>query len=166
MENVNNQIDAVDEMSGKYLSFYVDNELYCIELSYISIIKQMLPITTVPDLPHYIKGIINLRDEIIIPIVDMRARLNKMPEDYNERTCIIVIMVQGLMLGLIVDTVSEVVQFEPKNIIAPPSARSGFSNKFIKNLGKLNDTLYLILDCDKLFSSDDFSLFDGLSENI
>ncbi len=150
------------EMKGKFLSFYIDGELYCIDLPYISEIKQILPFATVPDLPDYVKGVLNLRDEIMVPIIDMRLRFHKFERDYDERTCIIVISVSNILLGLVVDSVSEVVTFEEKNIIPPPSAKSGFSNKFIKALGKADGKIYLIVDSMKLFSDDEFAAFGDM----
>ncbi len=164
LSTINKQAEQVtDEMKSKYLSFIIDDEKYCLALTYINIIKQIMPITTAPDMPHYVKGVINLREEIIVPIIDMRIRFNKMEAEYNERTCIIIVNVQDLLVGLIVDTVSEVVTFEDKNIIPPPSARSGFTNKYIKSLGKFDDKLYLIIDIEKMFSDDDFGILGDLS---
>lgn len=141
-----------DTQKDKYLIFTEGNEYYGIEIKTVTEIIGIQPITEVPELPEYIRGIINLRGKII-PVMDVRVRFNKPFQDYNDRTCIIVIEIQDISIGLIVDSVSEVAVIPDSEIVPPPEVNKG-SNKFIKGIGKIGNEVKLILDCDQLFSDE------------
>lgn len=143
-----------DTQRGKYLTFLLGNEAYAIEIKYVTEIIGIQPITQVPELPEYIKGIINLRGEII-PVMDVRLRFKKKAIDYNDRTCIIVINVQNVSMGLIVDNVSEVLSISDENVVPPPEVRNGGENRYIKAIGKVKNDVKLILDCEKLIRDKD-----------
>ncbi len=142
-----------DTQKDKYLTFSVGNEFYGIEIKYVTEIIGIQSVTEVPELPEYIKGIINLRGKII-PVMDVRLRFHKQPREYNDRTCIIVIDFDEISIGLIVDSVSEVLSIAEKDIVLPPDLGSG-SSKYIKCMGKVNDDVKLILDCQKLLCEED-----------
>ncbi|MDU2064963.1 MAG: chemotaxis protein CheW, partial [Sporomusaceae bacterium] len=118
-------------------------------------------ITEVPELPDYLKGIINLRGKII-PVMDVRLRFKKEPCAYHDRTCIIVIDIQGVSIGLIVDHVSEVAEIAVDQIVAPPTTKTGFHNRYIKGIGKSGNGVKLLLDCDKLLNNDEISALQEL----
>ncbi len=143
------EIDTIDESKDQFLTFGVANEIYGIEIDYIKEIIKVCNITKVPHNTDYLKGIINLRGDII-PVVDVRTRFLKEEKAYDELTCIIVIEFQGDTLGLIVDEVKEVMFIYEKNITPPPSAKHNFSNKFIKKIGKTNNGVKLIIDLNNL----------------
>lgn len=145
---------AEDTLKGRYLTFSVGNESYGIEVRHITEIVGIQAITEMPELPYYIKGIINLRGKII-PVMDVRLRFGKEPKDYNDRTCIIVIDIGDLTFGLIVDAVSEVITIPEEDIIVPPKLGS---NRYIKNIGKVGDDVKLLLDCEKLLSADEIKI--------
>jgi len=113
------------------------------------------PITTVPELPDYVKGIINLRGRVI-PVIDIRLRFRKAPKAYNDRTCIIVIEIKGTPVGLITDTVSEVVAIPEQNIVDPPQI-SMIKNKYVGKIGKVDNEVKLLLDCEQLLGIDEFT---------
>ena len=140
-----------NNFSEKYLTFQLDNETYGIELENVVEIIGMQPITKLPGLPDYVRGIINLRGKII-PVMDVRLRFNKNLVDYNERTCVIVININDLSTGLIVDNVSEVISIPKTEIIAPQGVVKE-NNRFIKGLGKVGDDVKLLLDCEKLLNN-------------
>ena len=130
-----------DTQKDKYLIFKIEEESYGIDIKYVTEIIGIQGITPVPELPDYIKGIINLRG-IIIPVMDMRKRF-KMPEqEYNDRTCIIVVDVEDISIGLIVDTVSEVITIEEENIVNPP-ATTKLGTRYIKGIGKVGNEVRL-----------------------
>lgn len=151
MEEMNMQFEEStdDSMHGKYLTFAVGEEVYGIEISYVTEIIGVQAITEVPELPNYIKGIINLRGKII-PVLDVRLRFNQEPQIYDDRTCTIVIDNNTLIVGVIVDTVLEVLSIEDELIAPPPVARSRFSSEYIKGIAKTPTGVKLLLDCDKL----------------
>ena len=112
-------------------------------------------ITSVPQLPEYIQGIINLRGKVI-PVMDIRLRFGKPFREYNDRTCIIVIDIDGMSIGLIVDSVSEVLAIPGDNIVPPPEFKSNTSsNRFIKAIGRMENEVKLLLDCEKLLTDHD-----------
>lgn len=151
-----NEIDDENEdtQKGKFLTFAVGNENYGIEIKNVTEIIGIQEITGIPELPIYVKGIINLRGKII-PVMDVRLKFKKEAIPYNDRTCIIVIEIMELSIGLIVDNVAEVLNIEDENIDVPPDVKTGFSNRYISGIGKVGNSVKLILDCDKLLSQDE-----------
>ncbi|PKM95369.1 MAG: chemotaxis protein CheW [Firmicutes bacterium HGW-Firmicutes-1] len=142
-----------DTQKGKFLTFSLGNESYGIEILYVTEIVGIQPITEVPELPKYIKGIINLRGKII-PVMDVRVRFNKPPMDYNDRTCIVVVDILEISIGLIVDTVAEVLSIPEQEIVPPPDINKG-GKKYIKGIGKTGSEVTLILDCEKLIDEEE-----------
>jgi purine-binding chemotaxis protein CheW len=150
-----------DTQKNKYLIFQLEKESYGIEIKYVTEIIGIQKITEIPELPGYIKGIINLRGKII-PVMDVRLKFGKEYTEYNDRTSIIVIEIRDTLVGLIVDVVSEVLSIEDNNIVDPPSSKTGFNNKYIKNIGKVEGEVKLILDCNRLLSNVDLDSFDNI----
>jgi purine-binding chemotaxis protein CheW len=143
-----------DTQKDKYLTFSIGNVSYGIEIQYVTEIIGIQAITEVPEMPDYVKGIINLRGKII-PVMDVRLRFKKEMADYNDRTCIIVISMNDLLTGLIVDKVSEVTAILPQDIEEPPQMNQGLNNRYIKNIGKTGNEIKLLLDCGNLFTEEE-----------
>jgi purine-binding chemotaxis protein CheW len=141
-----------DTLKGKYLIFSMGNELYGMEIRYITEIIGIQPITEVPEMPEYVKGITNLRGKII-PVMDARLRFKKEVREYDDRTCIIVIDTDDISIGLIVDSVSEVIAMRDEDIAPPPEINKG-GHKYIKGIGKAGDSVKLLLDCHKLLADE------------
>lgn len=139
-----------DTQKGRFLTFQISKELYGIEIKCVIEIIGIQPITEVPELPEYIKGIINLRGKII-PVMDIRLRFKKESLGYNDRTCVIVIDIEGVLIGLIVDQVSEVMTIPEEDIVVPPDMKSG-SSRYVKGIGKKENEVILLLDCSKLLN--------------
>ena len=140
-----------DTQKDKYLIFSIGDESYGISIQYVIEIIGIEEITQVPELPIYVKGIINLRGKII-PVMDVRLRFKKEEKEYDDRTCIIVIEIDGISFGLIVDNVKEVASIDETNIAPPPniSCAEDFSNGFIEAIGKVENDIWLFIDCRKL----------------
>lgn len=151
-----------DTQKGRFLTFSLGKESYGIEIKHVTEIIGMQFITELPELPAYVKGIINLRGKII-PVMDVSLRFKKEPKAYNDRTCVIVIDIKGLAIGLIVDSVSEVLTILEQDIVEPPQMNKGFNNRYIKNIGKVGHEVKLLLDCEKLLSEDEL---EDLSQAI
>lgn len=143
-----------DTQKGRFLTFSLDAEVYGIEIRYVTEIIGIQAITEIPELPDYVKGIINLRGKII-PVMDVRLRFKKEPRAYNDRTCVIVIDIQEISIGLIVDSVAEVITIPEENMVEPPQMSKGISNRYIKKIGKMGNDVKLLLDCEKLLSEDE-----------
>ncbi len=143
------EVYDIAKQGGGILTFYIEDQIYGIEIPYITDIIEIQPITFVPKVPSYIEGIINLRGKVI-PVINVRDRFGKPKIDYDERTCIIVVENEDSAVGLIIDRVCEVINVTPEQITPPPDYKSVNSNRFIKNIVKNGDDVKLILDCQKL----------------
>ncbi len=150
-----------DTQKGKYLTFIIGKESYGIGIEFVTEIIGILPITVIPELPDYIRGIINLRGEII-PVMDIRLRFKKELKEYNERTCIVVIDIMDKSVGLIVDSVAEVITIPEEDIVPPPSLNEGFANRYIKGIGKVGNEVKLLLECERLLSKDEVELLETI----
>jgi len=153
-----------DTQKGKFLTFVLDKEVYAIEIKFVIEIIGIQPITEIPELPAYIKGIINLRGKII-PVMVVRIRFKKKPVDYNDRTCVIVIDDENISLGLIVDNVSEVLSIPDENLVPPPEMNRGSENRYIKAIGKVENGVKLILDCEKLVNDKEVEAISHTQNN-
>lgn len=142
----------------KLLTFSLGGEGYGISILKVKEIIGMLDITQVPRTPDFIKGVINLRGKII-PVMDLRIKFGMEEKPYNERTCIIVIEVniQGndRLLGVVVDTVSEVINITSDEIEPPPQYSSKLDHNLIAGMGKVKDRVIIILDIDEVVFCDD-----------
>lgn len=151
-----------DTQKDKYLTFALGNEEYGIEIKHVTEIVGIQAITEIPELPGYVKGIINLRGKII-PVIDVRLRFRKQAKEYNDRTCTIVIEVKDISVGLIVDTVAEVMSISQENVVPPPQLSSSYQQKYIKGIGKVGSNVKLVLDCDKLLSDDEVESLSSIA---
>lgn len=147
-----------DEMEGeadKFLLFDLGEEAYGIQISHIIQIVEMQPITRIPDMPEYVKGIINIRGQII-PTIDLRSRFHLSEKEADKKTCIVIIALESNSMGLIVDTVSEVKSIPQDDISAAPQVKNlAVNEKYIMGLAKVDDEVKILLDINKLFSEQD-----------
>ncbi len=137
-----------EAQANRFLTFSIGNESYGVGIEYVSEIIGMKPIFEVPGLPESIRGVINLRSKII-PIMDVQQELKKSLCAYHDRTCIIILTVQDLLVGLIIDSVSDVVSIPVEQIVDPPQFIHGDMD-YIKGIGRIGNDLKLILDCHKM----------------
>ena len=142
-----------ESLNEMYLTFILDNDEYGININYVTEIIGIQAITYVPDLPVFVKGIINLRGQII-PVIDVRLRFHKDAVAYNDRTCVIVLQFNDLLIGFIVDSVAACVTIPDESMIHPPAAHKNYHQKYISGIGRLSDKIVLILDCEKLINED------------
>jgi purine-binding chemotaxis protein CheW len=138
-----------DSQPTLYLGFVIDSEHFAIDISNIKEIIGVEPIAFVPQTERYIKGILNLRGEIV-PVIDVRLRFMKPEKEYTDETCIVVVLYQDYILGLIVDSILGVYPIAQDMIAAPPSANSNYYNQFVKNIGRCDDGIKLLLDLERL----------------
>lgn len=161
MEELMKSDEEFDDMlQDRFLTFAIDKEVFGISISFVSEIIGMQKINEIPEVPNYVKGIINLRGQII-SVIDMRLKFKKQSAPYDDRTCIIVVDFNGIAAGLIVDNVSDVINIPKSEISNPPEYRTGFQNKYISGIGKLKDSVVLILDCDKIFKLEDLEIISA-----
>ena len=147
---MNNNEEILDsKIDDLYMVFVINNQKYALSSKYITEIIEILPITKVPFLPEYMKGIINLRSTII-PVMDARMRFGMEPIEYSERTCIIIIENEANKIGLIVDAVNEVLTIPPKQIMESTKEKNDLKDSFVNGISQINNDIQLILDCDSL----------------
>lgn len=153
-----------DTQKDKYMTFKLANEYYGIGINFVNEIIGLQKLTEIPEVADYIKGLMNLRGKII-PVIDVRLRLKKPPIPYTDRTCIIVVDVKSIIIGLVVDTIAEVVTIDDNNVVLPNGIGNGtISNKYIYGIGKVGDEVKLLLDCDKLINDDEINIFAELEQ--
>lgn len=148
--------DDDDNYDEKYLSFRLDNEDYGMNIVNIIEIIGLQKITPIPEVPHYIKGVINLRGKII-PVMDVRLRFGLDMKSYHDRTSIIVVNVSDILVGMVVDEVSEVVDIPEADIDPAPNLTSKAGNRFVQGIGKVNDSVKILLDPQKILHQDDLT---------
>jgi purine-binding chemotaxis protein CheW len=146
---------------GKYLTFSIAGEEHGIGILKIREIIGMLPITSVPETPAFVKGVINLRGKVI-PVIDLRLRFG-MPEiGYTERTCIIVVEIRGaaavLPVGIVVDSVSEVLNIKAEEIEGPPDFGGRLKTDYILGMAKVGRGVKLLLDIDRVLCAEELTL--------
>lgn len=148
-ERIDNNETLENRIDDLYMVFIIDNKKYALSSKYILEIIEMMPMSKVPFLPNYMKGIINLRSTII-PVMDARLRFCIEPIEYNERTCIIIIEKDGEKVGLIVDAVNEVITILPEQNMKMNSDKKEYKQNFIEGISEINNEIQLILNCDSL----------------
>lgn len=154
------QDDALDTEKGKYMTFKNLGEYYGVALKNVVEIVGIQKITAIPEVEDYIKGLINLRGKII-PVIDVRVRFRQEPFEYNDRTCIIIINVNDILVGLIVETIAEVVEIDDSEIVPPPTLNpKNVRNQYVYGLGKVGDSVKMLLDPDKLIKDDELNFLE------
>lgn len=152
MNNLN-FTEADDDLAGKFLTFYIAESVYGVELLHVLEIIGIQPVTYVPGTPVYVKGIINLRGRIV-PVIDVRLKFGQCEKEHDERTCIIVIDMDDMLVGLIVDSVSEVVSVDSEVLSDLPGFTNVNTNQYLKSISKSENHLVLNLDCKKFLQDD------------
>ena len=160
-------MSGVATQQDKYVTFKSGNEFFALKIEYVNEIIVFQEITEIPESEDFIKGLINLRGKII-PVIDVRVRFKQEPMEYTDRTCIIVINVKDMVVGLIVEKVAEVVEIKQENILPPPSATIGHEektqNKYVYGIGQVGEEVKLLLDPDKLLKDEEIVILEQATE--
>lgn len=146
----NNVMIKKEAETEKYLSFYSADIEYAVNIKYVTDIINLLPITFLPKIPKYIRGIVNLRGKII-PVIDIRMRFGKETIEYTETACIIVMEYSDISVGILVDAVAEVSDIETASIMTPPKSNSTEINKFVSGISQKNNKVKLLINSMSLF---------------
>ncbi|HMB19858.1 MAG TPA: chemotaxis protein CheW [Spirochaetota bacterium] len=144
--------DAVD--TNQYVTFLIGSEVYGVEVLRVQEIIGMTRVTQVPNSMHFMKGVINLRGTVV-PVVDMRLRFTMEEKDYDNFTVILIVEVKGTMIGMIVDSVSDVVNIPVKDIQDTPHFSASIRTDYIKGIGRIEEDLVIVLDVDKILSHEE-----------
>lgn len=153
IEDINEELDE-DALKDRFLTFHLGKESYGIEIRHVTEIIVLQEITRVPDLPDFIIGVVNLRGTVI-SVMDMRKRFRLDPKEYDDRTCIIVVNIKDISIGLLVDTVNEVLNIPEEQVDPPPKTHSGIRSSFIMGMGKVENQVKILLDIEKILHEEE-----------
>ncbi|WP_398311927.1 chemotaxis protein CheW [Zoogloea sp.] len=157
---------AVAAEPRQYLTFTLGGEMYAVETLSVKEIIEYGQVTTVPMMPPSIRGVINLRGAVV-PVIDLKARFGGKPTEITRRTCIVIIEMGGSdecqVLGILVDTVSEVLEIPPGEVEAPPAFGARIRADFILGMGKVAGGFVILLNVEAVLSTDELSVLDELS---
>jgi len=148
-------------LTSQYVTFLLGEETYGISILKLNEIIAYQDCTTIPNVPNFIKGVLNLRG-IVVPVIDLRERFLMETKAYDQFTVIMVLDVSGRIMGLIVDAVSDVITLNKTDIKPRPSFSTGISTQFIQGMGVKDDKFIILLDVDRLLSDEELNLVDGV----
>lgn len=151
---------SAEALGGKYLTFFLAGEEYGVAILRVQEIISMMPVTRVPRTPSFIRGVINLRGKVI-PIMDLRGKFGMPPADEPEQV-MIVVQVDGVQIGIVADKVSEVATIASADIEPAPDFGSNFHTEYLLGLGKSNGKLRLLLDIERVLSTEEISAITSL----
>lgn len=157
-----------DERAGKYLTFQLASEEFGIRVLKVREIMGVQEITAVPQTPHHVKGVINLRGKVI-PVIDLRLKFGLPAAEYTQRTCIIVAQVSGehastVLMGVVVDGVSEVLNLSAQEIEDTPDFGEDIGGEYLLGMAKVKDKVKILLDIDRILSSQDLQKLNAIFE--
>ncbi len=162
-ETMGQAVKVMLEKEGKYLTFTLAEEEYGIGILKIKEIIGMLPITSVPQTPDFVKGVINLRGKVI-PVIDLRLRFGMGKIDYTERTCIIVVEIDGqtgtVLIGIVVDSVSEVLNVKGEDVVDTPAFGTQLDTEYILGMAKMEGGVKILLDIDQVLSNKEIAVLE------
>lgn len=160
-----NDLQETKNRGGKYLSFFLKDEEYGIEILKVQEIIGMLPVTRVPRTPEFVRGVVNLRGKII-PVTDLRRKFGMEEGEMTAENCIIVVQTRGLEIGVIVDKVSEVLDIPETEIEDVPAFGTEINTDYLLGVGKTGDKVRLLLDIDEIVTEQDLTANSGVSEEV
>lgn len=151
----------------QYLTFKLADEIFAFDVAKVREILELTTITKVPQTPEFMRGVINLRGSVV-PVIDLKLNFSMQRTEQTINTCIIVVEVnlhgEAIVLGVLADSVQEVVEMEPNLIEPAPKLGTKLNTEFIKGMGKVGENFVMILDIDKVFSADELTEIQGTSE--
>ena len=164
VETMDQAVKAMKDREGKYLTFSLAGEEYGIGILKIKEIIGMMPITTVPRTPEFVKGVINLRGKVI-PVIDLRLKFGIEKIDYTERTCIIVVELKNqaadILIGVVVDSVSEVLNIKADDIEDTPTFGTSLDTAYILGMAKTEGGVKILLDIDQVLSAEEVAALES-----
>jgi purine-binding chemotaxis protein CheW len=148
--------------AGEFLAFTLGREEYGIDILRVQEIRGYEPVTRIANAPEFIKGVVNLRG-IIVPIVDMRIKFNLGEPTYDQFTVVIILNISGRVVGMVVDSVSDVITLSMEQVKPAPEMGTTFDSDYLIGLGTLDERMLILVDIDKLMSSADMGLIEKLA---
>jgi len=165
-EVMDQAVKAITIKTGKYLTFSLKEEEYGVGILKVKEIIGMMPVTSVPRTPDFVKGVINLRGKVI-PVVDLRLKFAMESIDYTDRTCIIVVEIDSdaatVLIGIVVDAVSEVLNINGGEIEETPQFGTSLNTEYILGMAKMEGGVKILLDIDRVLSQDEVTQLEQVS---
>ncbi len=162
---IDQTVKVINNKEGKYLTFNLAEQEYGLSILKVKEIIGLMPITVIPQTPPYIKGVVNLRGKVI-PIIDLRLKFSIVAAEYTERTCIIVVEVAAagrmILMGILVDSVSEVLNIKAADIEETPLFGASLNTEYILGMAKAAGAIKILLDIDKILSSEEIKAADSI----
>ena len=169
MSNTVKNIKSATTKKGKYISFFLNQEEYAIEIEKVREIIGIMAISTVPNTPNYIRGVLNLREKVI-PVIDLRLKFGLQFKEYGGRTSIIIVETffngKKALYGTVVDSVSEVMQVGEDDIEETPHFGVNVNTQFILGMAKVKEGVKILLDIDKVLTSDELTILSKMQNNL
>ena len=159
--NTATNVDNAKVLTSQYVTFLLGEETYGISILKLNEIIAYQNCTTIPNVPGFIKGVLNLRG-IVVPVIDLRERFSMERKAYDQFTVIMILDVSGRIMGLIVDAVSDVITLNEEDIKPRPNFSTGISTHFIHGMGVKDNKFIILLDVDKLLSDEELNMVDGV----
>lgn len=155
----------VGQVEQEFLTFTLGDENYALDILTVKEIRGYESVTKIANAPAFIKGVINLRGDIV-PIVDLRIKFNVGQATYDEFTIVIVLHIHNRIVGIVVDGVSDVVSLHKDQLRPPPNFGVAFDSKYLLGLATVNEQMIILVDINELISSDEMGLFDAAEKAI
>lgn len=155
-------VSSTDPASREFLAFKLGHEEYGIDILKVQEIRGYEAVTRIANSPDFLKGVVNLRG-IIVPIVDMRIKFRLGEPSYDQFTVVIILNIGGRVVGMVVDSVSDVTTLAPAQIRPAPEMGTAFNTDYLIGLGTLDERMLILVDIDKLMSSAEMGLIDSLT---
>ena len=163
MAEIQSTVAQANEIAGhEYLAFKLGSEEYGIDILKVQEIRGYEAVTRIANAPEFIKGVINLRG-IIIPVVDMRIKFNLGEPVYDQFTVVIILNINGRIVGMVVDSVSDVTTLTPEQVKPAPEMGTAFSTDYMIGLGTIDERMLILVNIDKLMSSSEMGLMEQLA---
>ena len=154
-------LDKGKDAGNEYLAFTLGQEEYGIDILKVQEIRGYEAVTRIANAPAFVKGVINLRG-IIIPVVDMRIKFNLGKAEYNQFTVVIILNINGRVMGMVVDSVSDVTTLSPEQVKPAPEMGTAFNADYLVGLGTIDERMLILIDIDKLMSSSEMGLIEKI----
>lgn len=158
----NGDQSAADSTGNEFLAFTLGKEEYGIDILKVQEIRGYEAVTRIANAPEFVKGVVNLRG-IIVPIVDMRIKFNLGEPTYDQFTVVIILNIAGRVVGMVVDSVSDVITLAPEQVKPAPEMGTAFNTDYLIGLGTLDERMLILIDIDKLMSSSEMGLIDKIA---
>jgi purine-binding chemotaxis protein CheW len=147
------------ESQQEFLTFVLGDENYALDIMTVKEIRGYEAVTKIANAPDYIKGVLNLRGDIV-PIIDLRIKFNVGDVTYNEFTIVIMLIIEDRIVGIVVDEVSDVIKVDKEQILPPPEFGVAFDSSYLHGLTNIDEQMIILVNIQKLISSDELGLFD------